>query len=85
MKKFNFVKVLKQVKFHTDILLRGLARTLYGCLIAGLIASAIYGFVMIKSESGYAAVFDFIAAFAMLTLALANAYLLGSKRRGGKK
>lgn len=85
MKKVSFMKVLKQAKFHTDALLRGLARTLYGCLIAGMIAFAVYGFVMIKAESGYAAVFDFIAAFALLTLALANAYLLGSKRRGGKK
>lgn len=85
MKKVNFAKVLKQVKFHADVLLRGLARTLYGSLIAGLIAFAGYGFWLIKAESGYAAVFDFIAALAMLILALANAYLLGCKRRGGKK
>ena len=85
MKKVNFAKVLKQAKFHADVLLRGLARTLYGTLIAGLIAKAIYGFILIKSEGGYAAVFDFVAASAVLILALANAYLLGSKRRGGKK
>lgn len=85
MRNVNFKKILKQVKFHVDIMLRGLARTLYGTLIAGLIAFAVYGFVLIKSEGGYAAVFDFIAACAMLLLALANAYLLGSKRRGAKK
>lgn len=85
MKSVNFKKVLKQAKYHADVLLRGLARTLYGCLIAGMIAFAVYGFVMIKAESGYAAVFDFVAASAVLILALANAYLLGSKRRGGKK
>ena len=85
MKSVNFKKVLKQVKFHADIMLRGLARMIYGTVIAGLIAFAIYGFVLIKSEGGYAAVFDFIAACAMLLLAMANAYLLGSKRRGGKK
>ena len=85
MEKVNLMKMLKQVKFHMDILLRGLARTLYGSLIAGLIAFAVYGFVLIKSEGGYAAVFDFIAACATLTVALGNAYLLGSKRRGGKK
>ena len=85
MKSVNFNKVLKRVKFHADIMLRGLARTLYGTLIAGLLAFAIYGFVLIKSEGGYAAVFDFIAACATLTVALANAYLLGSKRRGAKK
>ena len=85
MKNVNFKKVMKQVKFHTDILLRGLARTLYGTLIAGLLGFAVYGFILIKSEGGYAAVFDFIAASATLILALANAYLLGSKRRGAKK
>ena len=85
MKSVNFKKVMKQAKFHADIMLRGLARTLYGALIAGLIAFAVYGFVLIKSENGYVAVFDFIAACATLILALANAYLLGSKRRGAKK
>lgn len=85
MKSVNFKKVLKQVKAHADIMLRGLARTLYGALIAGLIAFAVYGFVLIQTENGYAAVFDFIAASATLILALANAYLLGSKRRGAKK
>ena len=85
MKNVNFKKVMKQVKLHTDILLRGLALTLYGTVIAGLIAFAIYGFVLIKSEGGYTAVFDFIAACATLILALANAYMLGNKRRGAKK
>lgn len=85
MKKVNFAKVLKQVQFHAGILLIGLARMVYGSLIAGLTAFAIYGFVLIKSEGGYAAVFDFIAALAMLILALCNAYLLGCKRRGAKK
>lgn len=85
MKSVNFKKVMKQAKFHADIMLRGLARTLYGALIAGLIAFAVYGFVLIKSENGYVAVFDFIAACATLILALANAYALGNKRRGAKK
>lgn len=85
MRNVNFKRVLKQVKFHADIMLRGLARTLYGTLIAGLIAFAVYGFVLIKSEGGYAAVFDFIAACATLMVALANAYVLGNKRRGAKK
>jgi hypothetical protein len=81
----KFDRFLKQAKFHLGIMLRGLARTLYGTLIAGLVALAIYGFVLIGSESGYAAVFDFIAAIATLVVALANAYVLGSKRKGGKR
>jgi FtsH-binding integral membrane protein len=85
MKNANFEKFLRQAKFHLGIVARGLARTLYGTLIAGLIGTAIYGFVLINSESGYAAVFDFVAAIAVMAVALANAYFLGSKRKGGKK
>lgn len=81
----NFEKVMKPAKFHLEILLRGLGRTLYGAFITGLIAFAVYGFVLIKSEGGYAAVFDFVAAVATLVVALANAYVLGRKRKGGKK
>ena len=81
----KFEKYIKVAKFHLGILLRGLGRTLYGAFITGLIAFAVYGFVLIKSESGYAAVFDFVASVATLAVALANAYVLGSKRKGVKK
>ena len=85
MKSVNFKKVMKQVKFHVDVLVRGLGRTLYGAMIAGLMTIAVYGFIAIKSEGGYAAVFDFIASCATLILALVNAYVMGFKRRGAKK
>ena len=75
----------EKVRVHLEILLRGFGRTLHGALIAGLIAFAVYGFVLIKSEGGYSAVFDFIAAIAILVIALCNMYLLGNKRKGGKK
>lgn len=81
----KFEMILKPAKFHLGIVLRGLARTLHGALITGLIAFAVYGFVLIKTENGYAAVFDFIASCATLIVALCNMYLLGSKRKGGKK
>lgn len=81
----NFEKIMKLAKFHLGILLRGLGRTLYGAFITGMTAFAIYGFVLIKTEGGYAAVFDFIASVAILVVALANAYVLGSKRKGAKK
>lgn len=81
----KFEKYIKLAKFHLGIVLRGLARTLHGAFITGLIAFAVYGFVLINKESGYAAVFDFIAAIAILVIALCNVYLLGSKRKGGKK
>lgn len=81
----KFEKYIKLAKFHLGIVLRGLARTLHGAFITGLIAFAVYGFVLIKGESGYAAVFDFVASVATLVVALANAYALGSKRRSCKK
>lgn len=81
--KFN--NILKMFRNHINIILRGLARTLYGAFITCLFTVAIYGFLLIKGEAGYAAVFDFIAAIATLVVALANAYALGCKRKGGKK
>lgn len=85
MKKDDFKKALKKAQFHGGVLLRGLVRTLFGALNACLIAAAVYGFVLIKQEGGYTAVFEFIGACALVAIALANAYLLGCKKRGGRK
>lgn len=85
MKNVNFKRVLKQAKFHGEIMLRGLALAIWGTLIVGTICFTGYGFWLIKTESGYAAVLDFILVCAMLILALVNIYVLGIKRRGAKK
>lgn len=85
MKKDDFKNALKKAQFHGGVLLRGLVRTVFGALNACLIAAAVYGFVMIKQEGGYTAVFEFIGACALVLIALANAYLLGCKKRGGRK
>lgn len=85
MKKEKFEKALKQATFHAAVLLRGILRTLYGSLIAAMIGFAVYGFIIIKTEGGYAAVFDFVASCAILVIALVNAYLLGGKKRGAKR
>ncbi len=84
MDKVKFQNALEKASFHANVLFRGFARTLFGALIAGLIVTAIYGFVSIAGESGYIAVFDFIASTATLLLAVCNMYCLG-KKRGGKK
>ena len=84
MKQVNFTKALDQVKFHTRIVARGLARSIYGSLAVGLLAIAIYGFVQINTESGYTAVCDFIASCATLVVALCNMYVMGKKGRGRK-
>lgn len=80
MKKFDFARMMDLIKFHTMIVLRGLVRTIYGALVSGLIAVALYGFAVIQSEAGYVAVFDFVAACATLAVAMCNVYLIGSKK-----
>ena len=85
MKKDDFKKALKKAQFHGGVLVRGLVRTVFGALNACLIAAAVYGFVLIQEEGGYTAVFEFIGACALVAIALANAYLLGCKKRGGRK
>ena len=83
--KIKLEKFLKKVVYHLTVMARGLARTIHGAFIAGSIAFAVYGFVIIKSEDGYAAVFDFVSSCAILLIALCNIYVLGCKRKGGKK
>ena len=85
MKKDDFKKALKKAQFHGGVLVRGLVRTLFGALNSCLIATAVYGFVLIQEEGGYTAVFEFIGACALVMIALANAYLLGGKKRGAKR
>lgn len=80
----NIKYILEQVKFHAGIVLKGFVRTIYGALVAGLLAIAVYGFICIRGEAGYIAVFDFIAACATLTVAVCNMYVMGGKKRGKK-
>ena len=80
--KFN--DVLKRINFHGGILARGFWRALYGTLSAGLFVVTVMGFILVTRDDGYVAVFDFIAACALLVVALGNVYLLGCKR-GAKK
>ena len=80
MKDGKFGDVLKHIKFHGGILVRGISRALYGTLVAGLFAVAVMGFFLVAIDDGYTAVFDFIAACALLVVAMGNVYLIGCKR-----
>ena len=73
------------VKFHARILLRGLLRTVYGSVVAILFATAIYRFVSVSGETGWVAVFDFIAACATMAVSLENMYFMGRRKKGGSK
>ena len=83
--KIKFQNAMITAGFHASNLLRGLARTLYGALIAGLFGIAFFGFVRIANEDGYVAVFDFVASVATLAVAICNMYYIGLKKGRGKK
>ena len=71
-----------KVKFHARVLWRGFCRTVYGSLIALLIAMAIYGFVSITSKTGWAAVWRFVVACVLLAEGIGNMYFMGRKKTG---
>ena len=85
MEAVQIKKAWKAVKFHAKIAWRGFYRTLYGAAVAGLLAMAVYGFVSVTTETGWAAVCDFIASCATLVVALLNMYLMGGRKKGGAK
>ena len=85
MEAVQIKKAWKAVKFHAKIAWRGFYRTLYGAAVAGLLAMAVYGFVSVTTETGWTAVFDFIASCATLVVALLNMYLMGGRKKGGAK
>ena len=72
-------------KFHARILCRGFFRTVYGALIAGLIAMAIYGFASASKEAGWDAVFDYIVSAVLLIEAIGNMYFMGRRKTSGAK
>lgn len=76
---------LTRAKFHARILWRGFLRAVYGALIAGLIAMAIYGFVSASKESGWDAIFDYIVSAVLLIEAIGNMHFMGRRNNGGTK
>lgn len=85
MNKEKLKNFADQFAFHAGIAFRGLAKTIWGALVAGLIGISVYGFAAIGKESGYAAVGDFVTSCATLVVALMNVYQMGCKRKGSKK
>ena len=84
MEAVQIKKAWKTVKFHAKIAWRGFCRTVYGALIAGLMAMAIYGFVSLTNETGWVAVWDFVASCATMLVALSNMYMMGGRKKGAK-
>ena len=76
---------MKEFKRIGKILMKGLWRMTCGSVTAGLMAVAVWGFTMIASEDGYAAVVNFMGAAVALGMSIVFLYVLGGgkKRRGG--
>lgn len=74
-------KTVGVVVHHGKILLRGLVKTLYGTAVSGLAGLAVYGFVMIPSEGGYAAVCEFMVAALTLGMAMGAMYAFGGRKQ----
>ena len=85
MEAVRFKMTFANVKFHARILWRGFLRTVYGAMIAGLIAMAIYGFVSARNEAGWEEVFDYIVSAVLFIEALGNMYFMGRRKNGGTK
>lgn len=82
----EFKSVIKCIRYHGKILLRGFLRMMYGALTAGLFALAIGGFIMITTESGWVAVSEFIASICTAFVAVINMYAQGGGvKKGAKK
>lgn len=72
---------MEKIKFHARIAWRGFCRTACGAVIAVLFAIAIYKFVNVSCESGWAAVRGFVSAIANMAIALANMYFIGAGKK----
>ena len=71
-----------KVIFHARILWRGFCRVIYGAVVTGLIATAIYLFVSITAKTGWAAVWRFVVACVRLAEGIGNMYFMGRKKTG---
>ena len=84
MGKLEAKKIVNTAKDGAKNLVRGFVRTVCGAAVAGLVSLSVYGFATLSSESGWTAVFNFIASCATMCVALSNMYLLGARKRGKK-
>lgn len=81
MDKVAVRKAWNTFKSYAYIVWKGLYRTLCGTLIAALLATSVYGFMVVSTENGWAAVADFILSVGIMVLSGICIYGMG---RGGK-
>ena len=69
----------------SKILLRGFIRMMYGTMTASLFAMAIWGLVMITTETGWTAVMEFGASVCTAVVATTGMYAMGGGVKKGAK
>ena len=86
MTNLKFQKRMAIIGKFARVLLTGLKYMITGTLTLGLFAITAGCFWLVSKDSGYVAVFDFIASCFMLVVSVASLYFLGlpGKSRGGK-
>ena len=86
MTRNDFKSMIKAIWYHTKVMWQGFVRMLMGAATAGLIALAVYAFIVIPTEDGWAAVCDFVSAILFTGIALCCVYFQGmNKTRGVRK
>lgn len=85
MTKSDLRKKLISVGHHAGILSKGFVRMLWGATLMIMIVAGVYGFTVIPSEDGYAAVGDFLFSITSLSIAIVGIYLMGRNSGKGSK
>lgn len=83
--KTSFKKMSRTVGNHFHILTKGCIKMLWGTTTAVMIATAVYGYTVVPTEGGYAAVRDFLLSTLFLIIALGCMYLMGGNSKKGAK
>ena len=81
----EFKKVMKCIRYHGSVLLKGFLVMLAGTSIMALLAVSVYGFCVVPSDGGYAAVVDFLVGTVCMGVAVACLYTIGGGKKGAKK
>ena len=82
MEAVQIKKAWKAVKVRAKVAFRGFCRALYGAMVVGLFAVAIYGLANINNENGWTAVCDFVVSVATVFVALFAMYVMGGRKAG---
>ena len=77
MDKVAVRKAWNTFKFHARIVWKGFYMTLCGTSIAVLLAVSVYGFMVVSTENGWAAVTDFILSIGVLAISSVCIYGMG--------